>query len=98
MQEMTVFLYKLDAQMYTYTMLIADQDMESASEVWERIIPKPVSQTSPFEMLLYMAQWQVSELRHGRYSSYPQIPYYSKFVKRNQQSSWFVGVLKQNTF
>jgi polygalacturonase len=26
------------------------------------------------------------------------IPYYSKFVKRNQQSSWFVGVLKQNTF
>lgn len=56
MQEMTVFLYKLDAQMYTYTMLIADQDMESASEVWERIIPKPVSQTSPFEMLLCMAQ------------------------------------------
>jgi hypothetical protein len=56
MQEMTVFLYKLDAQMYTYTMLIADQDMESALEVWERIIPKPVSQTSPFEMLFCMAQ------------------------------------------
>jgi len=65
---MTVFLYKLDARMYTYTMLIADQDMESASEVWEKIIQKPVSQISLYEMLLCMAQWQVSELRHGRYS------------------------------
>jgi len=65
---MTVFLYKLDARMYTYTMLIVDQDMESASEVWEKIIQKPVSQISLYEMLLCMAQWQVSELRHGRYS------------------------------
>lgn len=47
MQGMTVFLSKLDAQMYIYTMLIVDQDMESALEVWERIIQKHVSQTSP---------------------------------------------------
>ena len=32
-QEMTVFLYKLDAQMYTYTMSTVVQGMESALEV-----------------------------------------------------------------
>lgn len=32
LQEMIVYPYKLDAQTYTYTMSIADLDMESASE------------------------------------------------------------------
>lgn len=32
MQEMTVFQFKLDAQMYIYTTWIVDQGMESASE------------------------------------------------------------------
>ena len=31
-QEMIVYPYKLDAQTYTYTMSIADLDMESALE------------------------------------------------------------------
>jgi len=53
---MTVFLYKLDAQMYTYTISTVGQDMESALEVLERMAPKHVSQTSLSGMSLCTTQ------------------------------------------
>jgi hypothetical protein len=49
MQEMTACPYKLDAQMYTYTMSIVDLDTESASEGLGRLTLKLAFQMSPSE-------------------------------------------------
>lgn len=50
---MTVYLYKLGAQTYTYTMSTVDLDMESALEVWGRITLEHAFRISPSEMSKY---------------------------------------------
>lgn len=53
LQEMTVYPYKLDARVFTYTMSTVDLDMDSASEVWGRTTPEHVFQISPSETSNY---------------------------------------------